>query len=44
VSGKPLNLNLETIDFFNGTNYSDKVLGQMQEDNFHSFPESVKVF
>jgi hypothetical protein len=31
-------------DFFVGTKYSDKVLIQMQEDNFHGFPESVKSF
>ncbi len=31
-------------DFFAGTNYTDKVLGQMKQGDLHSFPESVKAF
>jgi hypothetical protein len=31
-------------DFFEGTKYSNKVLGQMKEGDFHAFPESVKAF
>jgi hypothetical protein len=34
----------QTNDFFEGTEYSPKVLDQMQLDDFHSFPESVKAF
>ena len=31
-------------DFFAGTKYTDKVLGQMNQGDFHAFPESVKGF
>jgi filamentous hemagglutinin len=31
-------------DFFEGTEYSPKVLRQMNEDSFHGFPESVTAF
>ncbi|PCI14998.1 MAG: hypothetical protein COB71_00150 [Thiotrichales bacterium] len=31
-------------DFFKGTKYTDKVRKQMQQGDFHSFPESVKAF
>ncbi|MDP3391860.1 MAG: RHS repeat-associated core domain-containing protein [Methylococcaceae bacterium] len=31
-------------DFFAGTKYTDKVLGQMKQGDFHAFPESVKAF
>ncbi|MGH8601617.1 MAG: RHS repeat domain-containing protein [Gammaproteobacteria bacterium] len=31
-------------DFFAGTKYTDKVLGQMKQGDFHAFPESVKGF
>jgi hypothetical protein len=31
-------------DFFEGTKYSPKVLDQIQLDDFHAFPESVKAF
>ncbi|WP_368566251.1 RHS repeat domain-containing protein [Pseudoxanthomonas sp. UTMC 1351] len=31
-------------DFFAGTRYSEKVLGQMKAGDLHSFPESVKGF
>jgi len=33
-----------TQDFFAGTRYSDKVLGQMKKGDLHSFPEEVKLF
>jgi RHS repeat-associated protein len=31
-------------DFFQGTRYTDKVIAQMRQGDFHSFPESVKAF
>lgn len=31
-------------DFFEGTKYTDKVLGQIKTGDLHSFPESVKAF
>jgi hypothetical protein len=31
-------------DFFEGTKYTDKVKAQMQQGDFHSFPESVEGF
>ncbi|MBV8619168.1 MAG: Ig-like domain repeat protein [Curvibacter sp.] len=31
-------------EFFAGTKYTDKVLGQMKQGDFHAFPESVKGF
>ncbi|TXH06041.1 MAG: hypothetical protein E6R07_01410 [Nevskiaceae bacterium] len=31
-------------DFFAGTRYTDKVLDQMKQGDFHAFPESVKGF
>jgi len=31
-------------DFFKGTKYTDKVKSQMQQGDYHSFPESVKGF
>lgn len=31
-------------DFFAGTKYTDKVLGQMKQGDLHAFPESVKGF
>jgi len=31
-------------DFFSGTKYTDKVLGQMKQGDYHAFPESVKAF
>ena len=31
-------------DFFKGTKYTDKVKKQIQQGDFHSFPESVKGF
>jgi hypothetical protein len=31
-------------DFFEGTKYTNKVKGQMKQDDYHSFPESVKGF
>jgi len=31
-------------DFFSGTKYSQKVIKQMEMNDFHSFPESVKAF
>lgn len=31
-------------DFFEGTKYSSKVLGQMGKEDLHGFPESVKAF
>jgi filamentous hemagglutinin len=31
-------------DFFDGTKYTNKVKGQMKQDDFHSFPESVEGF
>jgi uncharacterized protein RhaS with RHS repeats len=31
-------------DFFAGTKYTGKVLGQMKQGDFHAFPESVKGF
>jgi len=31
-------------DFFAGTKYSDKVVAQMKQGDFHDFPESVKAF
>ncbi|RLA44773.1 MAG: hypothetical protein DRR06_08895 [Gammaproteobacteria bacterium] len=34
----------ETDNFFRGTNYSNKVKGQIKQGDFHSFPESVKGF
>lgn len=30
--------------FFQGTKYTNKVLGQMKSEPFHAFPESVKAF
>ncbi|MDO5615800.1 MAG: hypothetical protein Q4G16_06395 [Cruoricaptor ignavus] len=30
--------------FFEGTKYTNKVLGQMKKGDFHGFPESVKAF
>ncbi|MGI8544185.1 MAG: RHS repeat domain-containing protein [Aridibacter sp.] len=30
--------------FFQGTRYTDKVLGQMKTGDFHAFPESVRAF
>lgn len=30
--------------FFSGTRYTDKVIGQMKSEPFHSFPESVTAF
>ena len=38
------NSNQQNSDFFEGAKYSNKVLGQMREDSFHGFPESVKAF
>ena len=29
-------------DFFSGTKYTDKVLGQMKQGDYHAFPECVK--
>ena len=45
-TGKALNVSSskEPTDFFKGTRYSEKVLQQMYEDNFHGFPESVRTF
>jgi RHS repeat-associated protein len=42
-TGKVINQPTQTSDFFEGTKYSSKVLGQMDnlEDPFHSFPRSV---
>ncbi len=34
----------ESMDFFEGTRYSDKVQSQMYKDDFHGFPESVCAF
>jgi len=34
----------DSHDFFDGAAYSDKVLRQMKQGDFHSFPESVKAF
>ena len=31
-------------DFFEGTKYTDKVLGQIKTGDLHAFPESVKAF
>lgn len=31
-------------DFFAGTRYTDKVIGQMKQGDFHAFPESVTAF
>ena len=31
-------------DFFAGTRYTSKVLGQMKNSDFHAFPESVRAF
>jgi len=31
-------------DFFSGAKYTDKVLGQMKQGDYHAFPESVKAF
>ena len=31
-------------DFFKGTKYTNKVKGQMKQNDFHAFPESVKGF
>jgi RHS repeat-associated protein len=31
-------------DFFAGTKYTDKVIAQMKQGDFHAFPESVKAF
>lgn len=31
-------------DFFAGTKYTDKVLGQIKIGDLHAFPESVKTF
>lgn len=31
-------------DFFAGTKYTDKVLGQVKQGDLHAFPESVKAF
>jgi len=31
-------------DFFAGAKYTDKVLGQMKQGDYHAFPESVKAF
>jgi hypothetical protein len=47
LTGKALNQPAQlsqTNDFFEGTEYSDKVLGQMELNDLHSFPESVKAF
>lgn len=35
---------IEPTSFFDGTYYSEKVLKQMELNDFHSFPESVKAF
>jgi len=35
---------LKPNDFFAGTRYSRKVLSQIRNGDFHSFPESVKAF
>ena len=47
LTGKAINQptqSSQTSDFFEGTKYSSKVLGQMNEDSFHGFPESVTAF
>jgi len=31
-------------DFFSGAKYTDKVLGQMKQGDYHAFPEGVKAF
>lgn len=31
-------------DFFSGTKYTDKVLGQIKQGDYHAFPEGVKAF
>jgi len=36
--------NSATDDFFAGTKYTNKVLGQIKTGDLHAFPESVKVF
>jgi len=33
-----------TADFFAGTKYTEKVIQQMKQGDFHGFPESVKAF
>jgi len=39
-----LNALVNAEDFFAGTKYTDKVLGQMKQGDFHAFPESVAAF
>src|SRR5262249_37470884 len=34
----------ESANFFNGTSYTNKVLGQMKIGDYHSFPELVRNF
>jgi hypothetical protein len=38
------NCPVKTNDFFEGTRYTNKVLGQTKQGDFHAFPESVKGF
>jgi filamentous hemagglutinin len=40
----PESVKPSTSDFFVDTTYSDKVLSQMKEGDFHAFPESIKAF
>ena len=35
---------LNSADFFAGTKYTDKVLGQIKTGDLHGFPESVAAF
>ena len=34
----------QAATFFEGTRYTDKVLREMEQDDFHGFPESVEGF
>ncbi len=42
--GKGAKGNSAAGDFFAGTKYTDKVLGQIKTGDLHAFPESVKAF
>ncbi|WP_438266277.1 RHS repeat domain-containing protein [Leptospira santarosai] len=43
-NGKLSGIEISGKSFFDGTKYSNKVLGQMKRGDNHAFPESVKVF
>ncbi|MCG6168927.1 RHS repeat domain-containing protein [Leptospira sanjuanensis] len=44
INNRKGNVDIGEKSFFDGTKYSNKVLGQMKKGDNHAFPESVKAF